>query len=131
MFSGIGGQMDEIPTFVPGDQIVYVVCFTYPANMQAVSATFRNESTGAEPVLWGDARLLDEPRVLGTRLHAASLGESGGSGRLEAGRYRLIRLEAESKSTRGLVSLLSRCKARARPKRCNRPVHLLLPAGIR
>ena len=90
---------ERIPAFVPGDDLVYAVCFTYPANIRAVTAAFRNETTGEEVSLWGEARLAPGgPRLLGTRTHVASLSYRGRetSGPLEPGRYRLARLEAET-----------------------------------
>lgn len=85
---------DQIPTFLPGDEIVYVMRFNYPANVRNVTATFRNETTGAEIVLIGEASLWHSARR-GARTHIARLYVDGDlSEAPDPGRYRLARLEA-------------------------------------
>jgi len=82
------------PTYLPGDELVYGVRFNYPANVRTVSATFRNETTGAEVVLLGEASLAPTQRR-GTRTQIATLYHVGDpSEELVPGRYRLARLEA-------------------------------------
>ena len=85
---------EQMPTFVPGDEIVYVVRFNYPANVRSVTAAFRNDGTGAEIVLRGEARLERTARR-GTRKHLARLYYDGDpSEPLTPGTYRFARLEA-------------------------------------
>ncbi len=64
---------ERIPTYIPGDEPAYQVVFTCPVNIDTVTATFRNETTGAEISLAGAARMMDKPRVVGTRTHVAVL----------------------------------------------------------
>jgi hypothetical protein len=88
---------DRIPTFIPGDQLEYQLVFTCEVNARAVTAAFRNETTGAEIVLQGEARMIDKPRVKGTRTFAALLeADEGTSDWAATGRYRLARLEVET-----------------------------------
>src|SRR5215210_88497 len=85
---------EQMPTFVPGDEIVYVVQFNYPANVQSVAATFRNDTMGEEVVLRGGARLERSARR-GTRKHLARLHYDGDPSKsLNPGTYRFARLEA-------------------------------------
>ena len=87
-------EVQRTPTFVPGDDIVYVVRFNYPANVRNVSATFRNETTGAEIVLTGEASLARSTRR-DTRSHVARLrNDDPLSEAPDPGSYQLARLEA-------------------------------------
>jgi hypothetical protein len=96
-------NQEQIPTVLPGDVFAYVVRFNYPGNVREVTATFRNETTGAEIVLSGEARLV-RPGRRGTRRHIASLYYDEGyldespddvvAETPDLGRYRLARLEA-------------------------------------
>lgn len=86
---------ERIPTFIPGDNLAYQLVFVCPVNIRSVTAAFRNETTGAEIVISGEAQLLDRPRVRGARTQAAVLGfDTESSEEPETGRYRLARLEA-------------------------------------
>lgn len=93
---------EQIPTFMPGDEIVYAVRFNYPANVRSVSATFRNDTTGAEIVLRGEARLERTARR-GTRRHLVRLYDDGDpSEPLSPCTYRFARLEAVTYSGKSL-----------------------------
>lgn len=84
------------PTFVPGDEIEYVVQFNYPANVRSVTAVFRNETTGSEIALKGTPDLMPHVRR-GTRRHQVTLYydyERDDNSEPEPGRYRLVHLEA-------------------------------------
>ena len=37
-------EEERIPTFIPGDAIVYVVTFVHPVSVDILSATFRNNA---------------------------------------------------------------------------------------
>jgi hypothetical protein len=88
-------QEERIPTFILGDVIAYVVTFVHPVNVDSVTAAFRNEATGKEIVLRGEARMIPLPRHRDRRTFAARLTYSAeGSERAESGDYRLARLEA-------------------------------------
>ena len=86
----------HVPTFVPGDEIVYVVRFNYPANVVSVTAAFRNEDTGSEVVLTGWPEPMRHARR-GTRKHLVRMSydhERDDNAEPEPGRYRLVHLEA-------------------------------------
>lgn len=88
---------EQIPTFIPGDHLEYQLIFTCEVNVRAVTAAFRNETTGAEIVLKGEPQMIDKPKVVGTRTFAASLeADEGTSDWAASGRYRLARLEVET-----------------------------------
>lgn len=65
----------RIPTFIPGDEIVYRVTFTCKVNVVFVSAAFCNETTGGEIILEGAADMVAQPRVRGARTYTATLYE--------------------------------------------------------
>jgi hypothetical protein len=86
----------HVPTFVPGDEIVYVVRFNYPANVRSVTAVFRNETTGTEIVLSGLPDPMRHARR-GTRQHIVRMSydyERQENSEPEPGRYRLVHIEA-------------------------------------
>ena len=88
---------ERIPTFIPGDELVYHLVFVCKVNVSTVTAAFRNETTGAEVVLTGEARIIAKPRVVGGRTHAAMLHHDRAmSDDLATGRYRLARLEVNT-----------------------------------
>lgn len=88
---------ERIPTFIPGDELVYQLVFVCKVNVRTVTATFRNESTGDELTLTGEANLIEKPRVRGARTHAALLQHvPEASDEPATGRYRLARLEART-----------------------------------
>ncbi len=64
---------ERIPTFIPGDEIVYRVEFLCKVNVVFVSAAFRNETTGGEIILEGEADMVAQPRVRGARTFMATL----------------------------------------------------------
>lgn len=88
---------DRIPTFIPGDQLVYQLVFVCEVNARKVTAAFRNETTGAEIVLMGEAQMTAKPDVVGARTFAALLeADQELSDAAATGRYRLARLEVET-----------------------------------
>lgn len=88
---------ERIPTYIPGDEPVYQIVFVCPVNIETVTAAFRNETTGAEILLTGEAHMIATPRVRGARTHAAVLTfDNDSSDEPETGRYRLARLEART-----------------------------------
>lgn len=88
---------ERIPTFIPGDELVYQLVFFCAVNVKSVTAAFRNESTGAEIILTGEAHIIPEPRVRGARTHTAHLHhDQEASDEPATGRYRLARLEART-----------------------------------
>lgn len=94
----------HVPTFVPGDEIVYVVRFNYPANVRSVTAVFRNEATGSEIALTGWPEPMRHARR-GTRRHVVSMShdhEREDNPEVEPGRYRLVHLEAITHGERPL-----------------------------
>ncbi len=94
----------HVPTFVPGDEIVYVVRFNYPANVRGVTAVFRNELTGSEITLSGWPNPRRHARR-DTRRHVVSMSydyERDDNPEPEPGRYRLVHLEAITHGERSL-----------------------------
>jgi hypothetical protein len=88
---------ENIPTFILGDQIEYFLVFTCRANIRTVSATFRNQDTGTELILEGEAQLMEKQTVTGTRKQEAMLYYSADlSEPPDSGRYRLARLVAQT-----------------------------------
>lgn len=88
---------ERIPTFIPGDELAYQIVFLCQVNVETVTAVFRNETTGTELTLTGEARMIEKPRVRGARTHAATLVfDNDASDEPETGRYRLARLEART-----------------------------------
>jgi len=88
---------ERIPTFIPGDELRYQLVFICEVNVESVTAAFRNEVTGEEVVLTGEARMIDQPRVVGARAQAAILDhDKNSSDELATGRYRLARMEAKT-----------------------------------
>lgn len=88
---------ERIPKFIPGDELAYQLVFICMVNVKTVTAAFRNETTGAEIVLTGEAHMIAEPRVIGARTHAALLQhDQEASDEPATGRYRLARLEART-----------------------------------
>ncbi len=93
--------MDErIPTYMPGDLIEYILVFGCKANVRTVRATFRNQDTGAEVVLAGQAALGEDALRIryplrDTRVQKAALYfNTDQSEPPVPGRYHLARLEA-------------------------------------
>lgn len=88
---------ERIPTFIPGDELVYQLAFFCKLNARTVTAVFRNETTGAEVVLAGEAQMLAKPKYRSARTQAAVLQhDPGASDDLATGRYRLARLEVHT-----------------------------------
>lgn len=87
---------ERIPTFIPGDQLVYQLVFFCKVNARTVTAAFRNETTGAEIVLKGEARMIRadvvEARTFAARLEA----DEGLPEGTASGRYYLARVEVET-----------------------------------
>jgi hypothetical protein len=96
-------EEERIPTFIPGDQIKYCLVFTCKANIRHVSATFRNQETGSEIVLTGEAYPSEQTKIIGTRVHEAQLFNNNDLYEsADPGRYRLARLEATTYSGHSL-----------------------------
>jgi hypothetical protein len=94
-----GERMTEerMPTFIPGDEPTYQIAFVCSVNIETVTAVFRNQTTGAEIILTGEAQMIAKPRVRGARTHTALLHvDRDSSDEPETGRYRLARLEART-----------------------------------
>lgn len=86
---------ERIPTLIPGDPIAFYVRFSCRANVRSVTATFENQETATRIVLTGEATTAG--RMRGARMQQATLvHREDASDSLEAGRYRLVRLEAET-----------------------------------
>jgi hypothetical protein len=88
---------ERMPTFIPGDEPTYQIAFVCSVNIETVTAVFRNQTTGAEIILTGEAQMIAKPRVRGARTHTALLHvDRDSSDEPETGRYRLARLEART-----------------------------------
>jgi hypothetical protein len=88
---------ERMPTFIPGDEVAYQIAFVCSVNIETVAAVFRNETSGAEITLTGEARMIAKPRVGGARTHIALLHVAhDSSDEPETGRYRLARLEGRT-----------------------------------
>ena len=95
MSNGVG------PTFVPGDQIRYIVQFTCKANVRMVGAVFVAEESGDEVVLEGEVEK-KEPAP-GARLQTALLKQPGEPPEdPKPGTYHLRRLEVHTHAGRTL-----------------------------
>ena len=86
-------DQERIPTFIPGDPLVYRLMFRCEVNVSEVNAAFRNETTGAEIELKGEVKMISAP-VVGARTFDAVLqpDEAFPEG-TASGRYYLARLE--------------------------------------
>jgi hypothetical protein len=89
------------PTFVPGDPIMYLIRFKCKANVQAVSAVFVAEESGAEIILEGEVE--KKERARDTRIQTALLKQPDEP--LEdpkPGTYHLRRLEVHTHAGQAL-----------------------------
>ena len=81
--------------FEPGDYIEYCLVFTCKVKIKSVAATFRNQETGKDILLTGEAQLSDRATVLGTRVQEARLSvDRNMHETMDSGWYRLAWLEA-------------------------------------